>query len=89
MYKQFTNCSSELVAGIKWGSSCGAASKPLFEEQRMELGVTPVVAHQLSSKTALHLLQVRHHLSPHQGQQEHHREICIGTALLEEKSYFE
>lgn len=90
MYKDFTNCSPELVAGIKWGSSCGAASKHPFEEQRIELSVTPVIAHQLNSKTSLHLLhlQVRHHLSPHRGWQEHHREICIGTDLQGEKKLF-
>lgn len=30
MYKQFTNCPSELVTGSKWGSSCGAALKHSF-----------------------------------------------------------
>lgn len=80
-----------MVADIKWGSSCEAASKVPFEEQRTELGVTPVLTQQLNRKTALHLLhlQVRPHPSPHQGWQEHHREICIGTDLQEEKSYFE
>lgn len=58
MYKLFTNCSSELVADIKWGSSCGAASDYPFEEQRIELSVTLVVTHQLNSKTALHLLHL-------------------------------
>lgn len=89
MYKLFTNCSSELVADIKWGSSCGAASKHPFEEQRIEFGVGPVVTHQLIRKTALHLLhlQVRHYPSPHQGWQEHHREICIGTDLQEKSSF--